>query len=97
MGLGRGPGIGPRPTADDGLVGFQGTRVKSNTDPAYPPIATWAFAGEQVRGEARQQLREAALAARDGFAEAVSSEKVPKKYEGPVKAYFSRLAESGQD
>ncbi len=57
-------------------------------------IASWYFKGSQVKGEARRSFTEVVQAGQASAAEAISENEIPRRYEGPVKEYFSQLAES---
>ena len=93
---GPGRGYGARETAEKGDAGYVGTRVKGKTQ-AGPVIAEGYFRGPQVKGEAKREYGEVVRAARERAAAAVSENRVPRKYEGPVKKYFGGLDELGKD
>ena len=57
-------------------------------------IASWYFKGSQVKGEARRDFSEIMQAAKDGAAEAINDNEIPRKYEGAVKQYFGQLEEA---
>jgi hypothetical protein len=59
-----------------------------------PVIASWYFQDSQVKGEAKRDFSEVIQAARDGAAEAISENEIPRKYEDAIKKYFGRLEES---
>ena len=63
------------------------TRLGAPDKPG-PVIASWLTQEEQVRGEAREELREAVQAAKDGAAEAIRENRIPAKYRAAVKQYF---------
>jgi len=48
--------------------------------------------GEQIKGDATPEFREAVIAAKQGHAEAVESGKVPRQYQDVTGRYFQRVA-----
>ena len=90
-----GPGIGygPRSTAENGETATKKTRVK-NEPGQGPVIASWYFQESQVKGEAKRDFSEVVQAARDGAAEAISENQIPRKYEDAIKKYFGQLEQS---
>jgi len=56
-----------------------------------PAVASWYVKGSQVKGESKKEFKDVIKAAKDGAAEAINDNEIPKKYEGPVKAYFGEL------
>ena len=91
-----GPGIGwgPRKTDDSGAIATK--RVRTANKPGQGPvIASWYFKESQIKGEARRQFAEVVQAARDGAAEAVSENEIPRRYEDAIKTYFGQLEQSG--
>lgn len=60
-------------------------------DDQAPPIASWLFRGEQVRGQTARDLTSTVQAAKDRAAEAVTEHRIPRKYESSVKDYFEKL------
>ena len=91
-----GPGIGygPRSTDEDGETSALKTRVK-NKPGQGPAIASWYFQESQVKGEAKRDFNEVVQAGRDGAAEAISENQIPRKYEEAIKKYFNQLEQSG--
>ncbi len=90
---GPGTGYGPRGTAADD-TSTQRTRLK-NKPGQGPVIASWYFQESQIKGEAKRDFTEVVQAARDGAAEAISDNEIPRKYEEAIKKYFGRLEQSG--
>jgi hypothetical protein len=90
---GPGTGFGPRGTAGDD-TSTQRTRLK-NKPGQGPVIASWYFQESQIKGEAKRDFTEVVQAARDGAAEAISDNEIPRKYEEAIKKYFGRLEQSG--
>jgi len=90
---GPGKGYGPRGTAADD-TSTQRTRLK-NKPGQGPVIASWYFQESQIKGEAKRDFTEVVQAARDGAAEAISDNEIPRKYEEAIKKYFGRLEQSG--
>jgi hypothetical protein len=90
---GPGTGYGPRGTAADD-TSTQRTRLK-NKPGQGPVIASWYFQESQIKGEAKRDFTEVVQAARDGAAEAISENEIPRKYEEAIKKYFGRLEQSG--
>ena len=97
MGTG-GPGIGfgPRGTTEGGDTDLQKTRAQSKQGKG-PTIASWYFKGPQVKTEARRDFAEVIQTSRDGAAEAVSENQIPRKYEESIKKYFGQLEESAAE
>ncbi len=90
---GPGRGYGPRDTAEDGTANFKKTRV-DNKAAKGPVIASWYFKGPQMTTEARREFADVVQASKDGAAEAISENQIPRKYEESIKKYFGQLAES---
>ncbi|MGD8501712.1 MAG: hypothetical protein PVJ86_13755, partial [Phycisphaerales bacterium] len=87
---GPGRGYGPRSTDETGETSTK--RIRTKTKPGQGPvIASWYFQESQVKGEAKRDLSEVVQAARDGAAEAISENEIPRKYEEAIKKYFGRL------
>jgi len=93
---GRGRAWGSRGTDPTGPAATTQTRAGGKTREG-PVIASWYFKGPQVKGESRKQLSEVVQAAKDGAAEAVSENEIPRKYEEAVKKYFGDLEQSVED
>ncbi|MDY7011553.1 MAG: hypothetical protein SVV80_12500, partial [Planctomycetota bacterium] len=93
---GPGRGYGARDEDDAGKTALQKTRVK-NKPSKGPIIASWYFKGPQVKGESRRDFTEAVQAGKDQAAEAVSENRIPRKYEASVKKYFGQLDEMGKE
>jgi len=87
---GRARAWGNRPEADDGAVADNKTRVKGKTHKA-PAVASWYIKGNQVRGESKRELKSLVQAAKQGAAEAISDQRVPRKYQDSVKKYFGEF------
>jgi len=91
---GQGIGWGPRNTADSGATATK--RVRTNNKPGEGPvIASWYFKESQIKGQAVRDFTEVVQAARDGAAEAISENEIPRRYEDAIKQYFGRLEQSG--
>ena len=90
---GPGRGYGPRDTAEGGTANFKKTRV-NNKAAKGPIIASWYFKGPQIKTEARREFADVVQASKDGAAEAISENQIPRKYEESIKRYFGQLAES---
>ena len=91
---GPGTGYGPRKTDDSGQTGTK--RVRTTNKPGQGPvIASWYFKESQIKGEAMRDFTEVVQAARDGAAEAISENEIPRRYEDAIKTYFSQLEQSG--
>jgi hypothetical protein len=87
---GPGMGYGAVETASSGETTTQKTRVL-NKPGEGPVIASWYFKDSQVKGEARRDLTEVIETSRDGAAEAISENQIPRKYEEAIKKYFGQL------
>ena len=72
------------------------TRVE-NKSKKGPIIASWEFKGTQIRGESRRKLSKTIEAAKDRASDAVSENRIPRKYESAVKTYFGRLEEHAKE
>ena len=79
---------------EDIQSGTETTRTMGKTGEG-PIIASWYFKDAQVKGEARRGFSEVVQAGRASAAEAISENQIPRRYEGPVKDYFSQLEKSG--
>jgi len=93
-----GPGIGwgPRKTDDSGATATK--RVRTNNKPGEGPvIASWYFKESQIKGEAVRDFTKVVQAARDGAAEAISENEIPRRYEDAIKQYFGRLQQSSDE
>ncbi len=93
---GPGRGYGQRGEDDSGKTSLQKTRVK-NKPGKGPIIASWYFKGPQIKGESKRKFSEAVQAGKDRAAEAVSENRIPRKYEKSVKKYFGQLDEMGKE
>jgi hypothetical protein len=91
---GPGRGFGPRDTGPDEPVDTEVAR-SPNKSGGGPVVASWYFQGPQVKGEAQRELGEVVHAAKDRAAEAISENRIPRRYEGAVKDYFRRLEGRG--
>ena len=87
-------GYGPRSIDETGETSAKRTRIK-NKPGQGPVIASWYFQESQVKGEAKRDFNEVVQAARDGAAEAISENQIPRKYEEAIKKYFGQLEQSG--
>lgn len=100
-GDGQGPqrfGLSPgsHEVTSDPLTATRIAKAPSRPDSTHAqPVATWTFRDVQVRGEARRAFAEVVQAARAGAAEAITENRIPRRYEDAVKAYFDRLEENG--
>ncbi len=85
-----GPGLGEgfrQEQADENYT-LDKERVK-NRGGKGPVIASWAFrGGPQEKGQARKEVTEAVRTARDEAAEAIETQRIPRKYETSLKRYF---------
>jgi hypothetical protein len=93
-----GPGIGygPRKTDDSGATATK--RVKTKNKPGQGPIiASWYFKEAQIKGEAVRDFKEVVQAAREGAAEAISENEIPRRYEDAIKQYFGGLEQPGSE
>ena len=91
---GPGQGFGPRDSDAEGQTGTKTTRVTGQSDQG-PVIAGWYFKDMQVKGEARRDFTEVIEAGRASAAEAISENRIPRRYEDAVKEYFGRLEQRG--
>jgi hypothetical protein len=91
---GAGRGYGLRSTDETGETSTKRVRTK-NKPGQGPVIASWYFKESQVKGEAKRDFTEVVQAARDGAAEAISENEIPRKYEDAIKKYFGQLEQSG--
>lgn len=89
-----GMGWGPRSTDEDGETSTLKTRLK-NKPGQGPVIASWYFQESQIKGEAKRDFTEVVQAGRDGAAEAISENQIPRKYEEAIKKYFGQLEQAG--
>ena len=93
---GPGRGYGPRETGDPENTSTLKTRVK-NKSKQGPIIASWHFKGPQVKGEATRERADIVQVAKDRASEAISENRIPRKYEAAVKKYFSQLEEESKE
>jgi uncharacterized membrane protein len=93
---GPGRGFGLRGLDKSGQTATKKTKTKNETERG-PVIASWYVKGTQIKGEAKRDFTKVVQAARDGAAEAVSDNQIPRKYEQAIKSYFGRLEESGSE
>jgi len=91
---GPGQGFGADPIADSGQSTAQDTRVDNQPDQGQI-IARWYFKGTQVKGESKRQFSDAVQAGRDRAAEAISDQRILRKYEAAVKKYYGQMEELG--
>lgn len=97
MGSG-GPGIGygPRDTAESGDTATEKTRTNTQQGKG-PIIASWYVKGLQVKTEAKRDFAEVIQTSKDGAAEAISENEIPRQYEESIKKYFGHLEESSAE
>ncbi len=93
---GPGRGYGQRGEDDSGKTSLQKTRVKNKSNKG-PIIASWYFKGPQIKGESKRKFSQAVQAGKDQAAEAISENRIPRKYEKSVKKYFGQLDELGKE
>jgi len=93
---GPGMGYGPRSIDETGETSVKKTRLK-NEPGQGPVIASWYFKASQVKGEAQRDYSEVVQAGRDSAAEAISDNRIPRKYEESIKKYFGELEQSGRE
>ena len=93
---GPGMGYGPRSIDETGETSTKKTRLKNEQEQG-PVIASWYFKASQVKGEARRDYSEVVQAGRDIAAEAISDNRIPRKYEESIKKYFGQLEQSGRE
>ena len=90
-GGGRARAWGQRATGGPEDVGLKGTGVRNKPTKDNEIIGSWLVKGAQVRGESKRKLTTAVQASKDAAAEAIRDNKIPRKYEGPVKKYFGGM------
>jgi len=90
-GGGRAKAWGRRPTGGPEDVGLKGTGVRNKPTRDAEIIGSWLVKGTQVRGESKRKLTTAIQASKDAAAEAIRDNKIPRKYERPVKKYFGQM------
>lgn len=93
---GPGRGFGPRETGGQEDTSTFKTRVKNKPNQG-PIIASWYFQGSHVKGESRRELTDIVQAAKDRASEAVTDNRIPRKYEKTVKKYFGELTEQTRE
>lgn len=93
---GPGMGYGPRSIDETGETSTKKTRLK-NEPGQGPVIASWYFKASQVKGEAQRDYSEVVQAGRDSAAEAISDNRIPRKYEESIKKYFGQLEQSDRE
>jgi tetratricopeptide (TPR) repeat protein len=91
-GMGSGRGVGDRPFGD-GPVDFVKRKAKVKTGKGAT-IGSWFVKGEQIKGEARAEYREATEAAVRDAVDALDKDMVPRAYQRAVRTYFDRLGEA---
>jgi hypothetical protein len=88
MGMG-GPGKGEGQSADKQATPFQHTPSKVKGEATEGEItASWLFQGDPVKGEASQSRQDVARTAEKDANDAITEERVPRQYHGPMKRYF---------
>lgn len=90
---GPGKGYGARGADTEGDTKAVKTRV-DNTAKNGPVIASWYSKDEQVKGEPLRNFSEVVQAGRDSAAEAISENRIPRKYEESIKEYFGAIDQS---
>ena len=88
---GAGMGQGAKATAEEGKLATKSTKVKTKDAKNVPVVASWYFKGRQVKGDSRRGFSAVAQAGRDGAAEAITENQIPRKYEESVKKYFGGM------
>ena len=91
---GGGPGgraWGNRPTGDPEDVKLKANGVRNKPADDTEIIGSWLVRGATVAGESKRKLSTAVQASKDAAAEAIRDNKIPRKYEGPVKSYFGGM------
>lgn len=91
-GLGKGYGLNEK--ADSGETTAKPTRAKGETGEG-PVIASWYFKGEQVKGEAKLDFKQVVQTSKERASEAISDNRIPKRYEKAVKRYFDEMDAGG--
>jgi hypothetical protein len=87
---GPGKGYGARSGDKEGNTSTSKTRVETASK-AGPVVASWYVKGEQVKGEPLRNYSEIVQAGRDSAAEAISENRIPRKYEESIKEYFGDI------
>jgi hypothetical protein len=90
---GPGRGYGARDGDKEGDTSTSKTRIE-NTSKNGPVVASWYTKDEQVKGEPLRNFSEVVQAGRDSAAEAISENRIPRKYEEPIKEYFGAIEEA---
>jgi len=90
---GPGKGYGARPGDKEGTTSTAKTRVETTSKPG-PVVASWYVKDEQVKGEPLRDFTEVVQAGRDAAAEAISENRIPRKYEESIKEYFGDMERS---
>jgi hypothetical protein len=96
-GGGRGRGYGQRPTGPPEDVGVKKTGVANKPTKDNEVVASWLFKGPQAKGVSKRELSTVVRAAKDAAAEAITDNKIPRKYESAVKKYFGQLDKTAGD
>ncbi|MBN1507373.1 MAG: hypothetical protein JW955_11035 [Sedimentisphaerales bacterium] len=96
---GQGEGIGRAPSdtheiTSDPLTANKVTRAATHAG-NDPVVASWYFKDTLIKGEARRSFTEVVQAGRATAAEAISENRIPRRYEEAVKAYFDQLEANG--
>jgi len=92
-----GPGIGYGPRDSDDTGNTSTRKIRTENKPGEGPvIASWYFKGSQVKGESQRDFSEVVQGAREGAADAISENEIPRKYEESLKKYFGQLEQSGE-
>ena len=87
-GRGAGKASGLRDVGEPEDTDVKKTGVKNKPGKDSEIVASWLINGPQTKGVSKRELADVTRAAKDAAAEAVRDNKVPRKYEGPVKSYF---------
>jgi hypothetical protein len=74
---------------------YQTAHVRSAAEAASGTITGTQFVdGEQFKGEATAEFREAAIAAQREVQDAIARDQIPRHYQGSVRKFFDRQVES---
>lgn len=82
---------GPAVGEEQKLAGYQ-TEASSDMNPREGRvIASWMSEGEIGKGEAKITYNQAVTEAKQEAEKAVTDDRVPRKYHGPIKEYFDQM------
>jgi hypothetical protein len=96
-GGGVGRGFGQRAVGPAEDVGVKKTGVQNKPTKDGEVVASWLFKGPQAKGVSKRELSTVVRAAKDAAAEAITDNKIPRKYENAVKKYFGQLDKAADD